>query len=186
VIAPSQRLFTAAEYHRILAAGVFALDEPVELLHGRIVSMPPQGPLHAAVVRRLLQALLALGYPLGQLLTEQPIALGDDSEPVPDGCLVEPDPAGLDYEGGHPTPQRVLLVVEVSASTLAADLSIKARAYAAAGIPRYWVVDAENARLYEHTLPADGNYASVVVLDRKESVVLPNGARLEIARLFKR
>ncbi|BAC90605.1 Uma2 family endonuclease [Gloeobacter violaceus] len=186
MVAVSERRFMVAEYHRILEAGVFGLDENIELLQGRILSMPPQGPLHAAVVRRLLQALLALGYPLGQLLSEQPIALSADSEPVPDVFLVEPDPEGLDYEGGHPTPDRVLLVIEVAASTLAADLSIKARAYAAAGIPRYWVVDVENARLYEHTLPVAEGYANVVVRNRQESLALPNGARLEMGLLFRR
>jgi Uma2 family endonuclease len=73
VVALSERRFIVAEYHRILEAGVFGLDENIELLPGRILSVPPQGPLHAAVVRRLLQALLALGYPLGQLLSKQPL-----------------------------------------------------------------------------------------------------------------
>jgi Uma2 family endonuclease len=180
-----ERLFTVAEYHRILEAGVFGLDEAVELLDGRILSMPPQGPLHAAVVRRLLRALQALGYPLGQLLTEQPIALSSDSEPVPDVFLVEPDPAGLDYEGGHPTPDRVLLVVEVSVTTLTADLTLKANSYALAGIPLYWVVDVVNAKLYEHTLPAAAGYARVAVRTREEAVELPNEAKLEIGRLFR-
>ena len=185
MVALSERLFTVAEYQRILCAKVFGLDENIELLQGRILSIPPQGPLHAAVVRRLLQALLSLGYPLGQLLSEQPIALSRDSEPIPDACLVEPDLAGLDYEGGHPTPDRVLLVVEVSASTLAGDLSVKARAYATGGIQRYWVVDVANALLHEHTQPTNGIYASVIAHARNASVMLPNGNSLEIARLFR-
>lgn len=182
----STRLFTRQEYHRILAAGILGPDENIELLEGQILSMPPQGPLHAAVVRRLLQALLALGYPLGQLISEQPIALEDNSEPVPDVFLVEPDPAGLDYEDGHPTAERVLLVAEVSASTLNLDLSTKARAYARAGIPVYWVIDVEAARLFEHTQPTAGVYQSVVLHDRAAAVSLPNGAGLEVGQLFRR
>lgn len=56
-------------------------------------------------------------------------------------------------------PADVLLVVEVSDETLAADLTVKARLCAAAGFAVYWVVGREGVR--EHTDPTPFGYRSV-------------------------
>ncbi|MBC8123257.1 MAG: Uma2 family endonuclease, partial [Gemmatimonadaceae bacterium] len=112
------RLFTATEYHRMVKADVFGPEENVELLEGRIVTMLPRGSLHAATVRRLMQLLLRLGVNPAMLFVEQPVSLGEYGEPVPDIALVEPDPEGRDHAGAHPGPQSVLLLIEVSDSSL--------------------------------------------------------------------
>ena len=56
-------------------------------------------------------------------------------------------------------PDDVLLVVEVSDETLHADLTTKARIYAAAGFAAYWVL-ARDA-VHEHTDPTAFGYRTV-------------------------
>ncbi|BAC88523.1 Uma2 family endonuclease [Gloeobacter violaceus] len=170
------RPFTVGEYHRMAEAGVFAPEENVELLEGRIIAMPPQGPLHASTVRRLLNALLALGLRMDRLLIEQPITLGENGEPVPDITVVEPDPENRFYAGGHPGANRVLLVIEVSDSTLDYDLGEKRGAYARAGIGEYWVVDVRGRRVHRHTEPIESNYADTSVHSQTDVLPLLGGS----------
>jgi Uma2 family endonuclease len=57
-ISPSQRRFSADEYERMIAAGILAEDERVELLEGTIYPMSPIGSWHAACVKRLVLLLI--------------------------------------------------------------------------------------------------------------------------------
>ena len=43
----------------------------------------------------------------------------------------------LDYSENHPTPEEILMVMEISYSTLAFDRTRKSRVYAEAGIQQY-------------------------------------------------
>lgn len=44
------RRFSVGEYHRMIAAGILAEDEPIELLDGWIVTKIPKNPRHDAVI----------------------------------------------------------------------------------------------------------------------------------------
>jgi Uma2 family endonuclease len=70
---------------------------------------------------------------------QNPVRLGDISEPQPDLAVVRPKDD--QYAAGHPRPQDVLLLVEVADSTVGFDRGDKAPLYAAYGIPEYWLVD---------------------------------------------
>jgi Uma2 family endonuclease len=80
-----------------------------------------------------------------ELRVESPLRLGERDEPEPDLALVQQRPDG--YLEAHPGPVDTVLVMEVADSSLPFDLEIKARLYAAAGIPGYWVVDVLTPRL---------------------------------------
>ncbi len=178
------RLFTVAEYHRMGEAGVFGPEENIELLEGCIVTVPPQGPPHAATVRRLMQLLLRLGVNPATLFIEQPVSLSEYGEPVPDIALVETDPAGRDHAGAHPGPESVLLLIEVSDSSLEYDLLTKSRAYASAGITQYWVVDVRNHRLHRFTEPTPERYDRVEVLEEGVELAILNIAVVPVSELF--
>ncbi|UFP96955.1 Uma2 family endonuclease [Gloeobacter morelensis MG652769] len=177
------RLFSTAEYHRMAGAGVFGPQEKVELLEGRIVTVPPQGPLHAATVRRLMQLLLRLGVDPAMLFVDQPVSLGEYGEPVPDIALVEPDPQGRDYADAHPGPGQLRLLIEVSDSSLEYDLLAKSRAYASAGIGEYWVVDVRNRRVHRFTAPTAERYSRVEVLEEGVELVIL-GREVPVCQLF--
>ncbi len=143
-----------AEYDQLVLAGAFE-DERIELLDGVLVEMSPEGTEHAWVIQ-LLNRHLARGLPDHLALrVAAPWAASDRSEPEPDLAII---PAG-DYRRDH--PDEAVLVIEVSRSSLVKDLGLKARIYAAAGVPEYWVIDVEASAVHRHTEPSPEGYRSV-------------------------
>ena len=139
------------EYDQLVEAGMF-VDEPIELLRGRLVTVMPQGPRHGSLVAWLGRELtLALGrdYLVRQQL---PFAATDDSEPEPDLAVTR------DERGLRSHPSRAMLVIEVAESSLARDHQIKLPIYAEAGVPEYWVVDARTETVQVLTQPAGDRY----------------------------
>ncbi len=152
------RPFTVAEYHRMAEVGIFAPDERVELLDGQIIPMSPIGSQHAAHVRRLQELFSAfrsteLRYAIS---VQNPIRLGQHSEPEPDIALLRP--RADYYAEAHPTAADVYLVVEVADSSLAYDQQQKVPRYAAAGIAEVWVLDVLAARLTVYRQPGAAGY----------------------------
>ncbi|MDM7461271.1 MAG: Uma2 family endonuclease, partial [bacterium] len=134
---PLKRWITRAEFETLLASGVFAPEERLELLAGELVRREPVGPQHAVAVR-LVQIALERALPEGYDVRPQlPLALGEYDEPFPDIAVVAGSPR--DYLAEHPTT--ALLVVEVAEASLRTDRDIKASLYAHAGIPEYWIVN---------------------------------------------
>jgi Uma2 family endonuclease len=73
------------------------------------------------------------------------------SEPEPDVVLVRGVDA--DYRDRHPGPQDLLLVVEVSDSSLRSDQGIKKAIYAKAAVPVYWIVNLVDRRVEVYADP---------------------------------
>ncbi len=67
----------------------------------------------------------------------------------------------------------MLLVVEVSDSTLRPDLSGRVRQYGSAGIPEYWVADVPNRLLHVFQEPTADGYASETILTIDDKVRPP-------------
>ena len=139
---PQLRQFTLDEYHQLIESGFFQPHERIELINGYLVMMSPLNPPHAATTTRLM----GLFYEhLGQrciIRVQQPVILkGPKSEPEPDIVLAK---SRTDfYAQEHPGVENVLLLVEVSDSTLRYDRTTKKRDYAAEGIADYWIINLE-------------------------------------------
>jgi Uma2 family endonuclease len=131
-------------------AGAFE-NERVELLEGFLVELRPQRASHASAIEVLTELLYSARQPGYKVRVQLPLALGDESEPEPDLCVV---PAG-DHRQGHPS--EALLVIEVAESSLAKDRR-KATIYARAGVPEYWLVDVANQRVEVRTQPEGDAY----------------------------
>ncbi len=71
---------------------------------------------------------------------------------------------------GPIVPDDLRLIVEVTSSRLAFDLTTKARLYARSGIVEYWVLDVDGRRLIVHREPVEGRYQSVVAFGEEERV----------------
>lgn len=85
------------------------------------------------------------------------IKLGDFSQPQPDLMLLK---RRADfYSGKRPEAPDVLLLIEVSDSSLAFDLGVKLNLYARYGVSEYWVVDVEVRRVVSHREPTPKGYA---------------------------
>ncbi len=153
------RPLTVAEFDRMVELGLFHEDERIELIDGVLVRMSPQNPKHAAAcsrVRRMLSALEASSEAF--VREEKPVILSATSEVCPDVSVLRP--AKHEYAQRHPRPRDVLLVVEVSDTTIESDRSIKLPKYAAAGICEVWLIDIKGRafEVFSDPVPRTGRY----------------------------
>ena len=126
---PKKRLFTRKEYHSMGKAGIFAPNERVELLEGEIIVMSPAGDRHSACIVRLNRAFAGLNIANRTLVSVQsPVVTSPTSEPEPDLMLLSFRDDRYDF--GKPRPQDVLLLIEVSDSSLEYDREVKLPYYA--------------------------------------------------------
>ena len=166
----TRRLFTVDEYYRMAKAGILRPDERVELIEGEIMAMAPMGSPHAAGVDRTNRLFSLSVGERAIVRVQSAVRLSERAEPEPDLALLRPRPDF--YAARHPGPDDVLLIVEVSDTTLAYDLQVKVPMYAAAGIPEVWVVDLPHACLHVSREPVGGEYRDVAVLGRDDAVTL--------------
>jgi Uma2 family endonuclease len=153
--ATSIEALTRDEWHTLIDAGHLD-DQKVELLDGRKVAMSPEGRMHVAAIVRLARQLRdQLDPDEFQVSEGHPIALSDISEPEPDLAVIHGDIVGILDRGDLPRPADVALVIEVSHSSIAQDLSAKAELYRTAGISRYLVVDLTTQRFVMHRRSQD-------------------------------
>lgn len=130
---------TVVQYDRLIEAGALADAEDLELIEGLLVTKMGRKRPHVQGVRRAFAALSRIA-PQGWLVAkEDPIVASEWSKPEPDLYLVR----GTidDYDERDATTRDVALVVEVADSSLAVDRDVKARLYAAGGVPVYWIVN---------------------------------------------
>jgi Uma2 family endonuclease len=129
--------WTRQEYDRLAEAGILAPEERVQLLEGEILTMTPLNSPHSAAIGLVDTALRQIFGPAHWIRIQLPLIVDPDSEPEPDVAVVTGSPR--EYVKEH--PHTALLVVEVADTTLSLDRDRKARIYALAGIPEYWIVN---------------------------------------------
>jgi Uma2 family endonuclease len=112
-----------------------------------------QGDRWARVVKLTRILVRAVGDRV-EVRVQLPMAIGD-SEPEPDLAVV---PAG-DYLDHHPGTAG--LVIEVADSSLEEDRTVKARLYAEASVPEYWIVDLQHKLVERYLAPRDGRYTQL-------------------------
>ncbi|MEO1593111.1 MAG: Uma2 family endonuclease [Cyanobacteria bacterium J06632_22] len=157
MIAAPTRRFTVDEYHRMSELGILSHTERTELLNGEIFQMVAQGKAHAVATRKAGDVFkFGLDRNRYTVHIQAPITLNDRSEPQPDVTVTVSDPQ--EFATHHPGPEEILLLIEVSDSSLKYDLETKAVAYAIAGIEEYWVLDVDNRRLFVHQQPTLTGY----------------------------
>ncbi len=139
-------------------AGMF-VDQKVELLDGVIYNMPAS-PQHEFAIDVLSQKMNRVFVDRALVRTQNGLDIGKPHWlPHPDVMLVVPK----NYSQTRPIAEDVLLLIEVSLSTLQLDLSEKLTAYVRAGITEYWVADLAHTKWILHRKPSPtlGNYGSV-------------------------
>ena len=177
---------TLAEYHERIGRGEFVPREEhhVELIRGEVLPMSPIGPPHSHVVD-LLNDWSWEVLPRGAVWVrvQGSVAIPAlESEPEPDLVWLRRG----DFSRQHPEPADVLLLVEVSDSSLAKDRGLKAELYAEAGVADYWVVDVPGRRVEVRRGPEGRSYRSVEAFG-PGAVVRPMAfpeAALDVRRIF--
>lgn len=152
-------LFTVDDYHTLIEAGNFKRDDRIELINGELTVMPPIGPEHSSHTRSLTNLLPPLLPKSVMLQMNEPITIPKHSEPQPDAAIVKARPDN--YRSAHPHPKDVLLIIEVSDSSIQFDKDVKARLYGKHGIPEYWVVDIPEHCVHVFTDPTQHGYRSI-------------------------
>ena len=176
--------FTVEEYERMGEAGIFPIDARLELIEGEIVKMSPIGDPNAACVDVLDELIrMALGRTV-IVRVQNPVMLNDYSAPQPDITILKRRDDF--YRNGKPRPEDVLLVIEVSDSTLNYDRRVKVPLYARAGIPEMWIVNIVDERVELFADLSGGVYRTTVTFSRGEEVQSRSLAalRLGVSKIF--
>jgi Uma2 family endonuclease len=115
--------------------------------------------------------------------TQWPVRLSDDTEVQPDVSVVR---VREDYyRTSHPSAVDVLLLVEVSDSTLRYDREVKVSLYARCGVPEVWVVDLQGERIHFHRTPAEGRYLTLSSVDSPSETAIASltGVSVDLSQL---
>jgi Uma2 family endonuclease len=137
--------WTAKDYEKLADVDVF-WNRRVQLINGEIIEMSPQNSPHSDCVENLDETLRDAFGRAYRVRSQLPLDLGPSSQPEPDAVVLLRRP-----KGAH--PKEAVLVVEVSATTLAFDRRIKSDLYAAARIPEYWICNIPDRQIEVHRRP---------------------------------
>ena len=163
-----RRRFTANEYQRMGQVGILREDDRLELLEGEIVEMAPIGSRHQGTVDRLTRLFSNRAADSAMVRVQGPVRLGEHSEPQPDLILLR---RRADfYTSAHPGPDDVLLLVEVSDTSLEYDREVKVPLYARHGIVEVWLVGLEAGVVEVYRGPTAQGYQEVSQLQRGQSL----------------
>lgn len=152
--------WTLDEFERLIELGIFSETDRVELIGGELVPMSPKGARHDNL-RTFLQAAM-------QRRLRSEVFVHVEMGWRPDKTqYIEPDIllAELGADPVRTPAEAVLLLIEISDSSLSYDLKIKSRVYAALGVGEYWVVDARRLVTHVHRMPTAEGYASVATVE---------------------
>ena len=170
--------FSTADYHRMAEVGILSEDDRVELIDGEIRLMSPISSRHASIVNRMNAFLSAQFGKAAIVSIQNSIILNDKTEPQPDLVLLRFRDDF--YEEATPTAADVLLLIEVSDSTLAYDRQEKLPRYAQAGIPEVWLIVLEYQIIEHYAGPNGTQYEMKQTFKRGQTIALPI-AQLTIA-----
>jgi Uma2 family endonuclease len=181
-----KRLFNIREYHQMSEAGILSEDERVELIEGEIRRMSPIGSHHVGCVNRLSAILNRLAGSQAIVSVQNPILLGDDSEPQPDIALLHTRPDF--YSDSLATPKDTTLLIEVSDTTAHYDRQKKVPLYARWGIPALWIVDLTAGIVEVYSYPMNNSYVKIEKLEAGEQLDIPGiaGATITVDYILGR
>lgn len=166
---PPHKLWTREECEVLEERGLIDPSR-YELVEGELIVKMGKNHRHIVAVALFCEWLRTVFG--ARLVLQEPsvdIAAPDNetSEPEPDAVMLARPFSDLT---SRPRPGDIRLIVEVSDSTIAFDLTTKAALYARAAIQEYWVLDINGRRLITHRHPAEGRYQTVTAYSEDESV----------------
>ena len=148
---PKSDRLTVRQYLEMIVSGAIPHDARVELLDGRLVEQMTKYAPHNYTARQLgilLKGILPAAWLISE---EKSLNLGRYWRPEPDIAIIRGP--NTRYRRGDPTSKDVSLLIEVADSSYPTDRGEKWRAYAAARIPIYWIVNLEKGQIEVYTNP---------------------------------
>ncbi|CAN5211900.1 hypothetical protein BH20ACI1_BH20ACI1_13240 [soil metagenome] len=180
---PRRLRFSVDEYYKMIELGMLKDYEKAEIIEGELIQKMPIGDRHAFVVDTLNRFFNKNLSDDVLVRVQNPVRLSDYDEPEPDITLADL----TKFDGKrHPRSSEVLLIVEVSDTTLKYDRDTKLALYAEAEIPEVWIVNLKNDIIEVHQKPNIGIYQLAQIFKRGEilqSEILPN-LKLEVDKIL--
>jgi Uma2 family endonuclease len=161
--------FSVRRYQEMIRQGILDANDHVELLEGYVVQKMARNPKHDAVINQI-NYLLIRKLPPSWNVRSQSALVFRDSQPEPDFSIVRGQPK--EYSVFHPKSSDAALVLEVADSSLDRDRHDKARIYASAGIPVYWIVNLVDQRIEVYSSPIGTEYTRTEHFATGQSVPL--------------
>jgi len=165
---PKRKIFTVSEYHKMIDAGVFVGNSDFELIEGEIVKKITQGDLHIACINRLNRFFSRNCGDDVIVSIQNAVVISDISEPEPDVTLLKFREDF--YASGKATAEDVLLLIEVSDSTVKYDRDVKVRLYAEAEIAEVWLINLPRQLVEVYSQPENGKYKVVGKFNKTQTL----------------
>lgn len=184
---PGRRRWTRDDVAKMAQAGLIDIAR-CELIDGVLIEKMAKNRPHINVLTYLIH-WLAAGFGFDRVNVEAAIDLSPEEDPTSEP---EPDAIVLAYPtrefgDANPKPSGILLLIEVSDTTLDYDRTTKARLYSRAGIADFWIFDVRGKQLIVHRDPGPEGYRSVTAYSGQEAaapLAAPHHA-LTISTLFE-
>jgi Uma2 family endonuclease len=175
---------TGTEFDTMVERGAFdcIVGKKVELIRGELRFMNPAGPIHDDYIDYLTRWSIMSTLNNQANIRVQSGFICDDNRPAPDILWLQP----RRYGRMRPTARDVMLLIEVSDSSLSSDLQEKADMYAEAGVQEYWVIDVPCSRIHILSKSDGKSYRKIEIAVAPQflsPICLPD-ARLDLADLF--
>ncbi|MCF3645440.1 Uma2 family endonuclease [Planktothrix agardhii] len=165
-----KRYFTVEDYQKMGEVGVFKADENNELVAGEIIKMSPIGKRHAACVNRCNHLFYQILGDQILISVQNPIQLNNLSQPQPDLVLLQPRPDF--YEERHPQPSDIILLIEVSDTTIDFDQQVKIPLYCQSDIQEVWLIDLNQNIVRVYRTPTANGYQSIQFFTVEQTLTL--------------
>ncbi|HWN43848.1 MAG TPA: Uma2 family endonuclease [Thermoanaerobaculia bacterium] len=162
---PLKKLFTVSEYHSMVETGILSEDSRFELIEGEIYRMAPIGSRHAGCVNHLNYLLKGAE---AILAPQNPAYMNEHSEPQPDIALLR----WRDdfYASSHPSPEDILLLIEVADTSIEFDRRKKIPLYASSGVPDFWLVDLIKSTIEIYREPTTSGFRDIRKLRKGDRI----------------
>jgi Uma2 family endonuclease len=177
----TQRKLTVDDVVAMGELGILKPDERVELIDGTLYRMTPPSSKHAAHIDRLSKALEHSYGDRTIVRVQSPVRLSAEALLEPDLALLRP--RSDFYEDAYPESADILLVIEVSLSSLPYDREQKLPIYAKANVPEVWIVDLEGKQVEAYREPLGRHYRHRLLVQPGEAVApaaLPDAPELVV------
>lgn len=176
--AVTAKRFRVEDFRRMTEVGILPEESGWEIIDGYLIDKMTIGSKHASAVNRLNRILTNLVRDSLIVSVQNPIHIDEYNEPEPDIALLRPRKDF--YSESHPTPEEVLLLIEISNSTVEYDRTIKKAIYAEAGIGEFWLVNLQDNAIECFSQPKNGNYRLAMILEKGEAVKSGSVKSLEL------
>jgi len=166
---PRRWKWTGDQLIRLGALGVLPADRKFELMDGEIIEIMPPGPRHDMVVGIAAECLGRLKWrTVSHARQEKAVRLDPHYDPRPDVSQIQG--VARDYADHFPDAADALLFMEIADTSVDFDRGEKLRAYAAAGVREYWIVNLRVDQVEVYREPDGQAYRSLRIHKPGETV----------------